>query len=408
MFLRFLFLICATTIFNSFSSDITQTINYDQLQEEISVLNGNNQNEKSLIKLEGILNNPKSTAYDKYHAYLQKSLTYKQLYNYSGALINLQNAYHEGQLSQHKVETETRILIERILIHYDLNNEKELLESLKQVDPQHLHYVQKETLAFYICILGQLELKKGNYIAAEKHFDAGIRLLEQQNPKHLPVLYKAKIQLYNKLKDKQKAQEAFDNGYDNANKYGIDIYKITMLESMILFYVGNGDFKNAYEVQKQVSEERRQYDAANRSGKLNQLEKELLQERNLEESSNQKKITLLYIYVIILLLGLIIALFKLNKANKQRRLSTEKELELLRFRLLKDANQPDAEESTALLSTIDVSKLKPRHLKIIELVREGKTNKEIAAELFISDNTVKYHLKTIYDILEVNSRSALM
>ncbi|WP_316815436.1 LuxR C-terminal-related transcriptional regulator [Pedobacter nyackensis] len=408
MFLRFLLLICAISIFNLLTPALGQTINYDKLQEEIFVLNGNNQNEKSLTRLEAIINDSKSTAYDKYHAYLQKSLTYKQLYNYTGALINLQKAYQEGQQSKHQLETETRILVERILIHYDLKNEKELLETIKQIDPGHLHYVNKETLAFYICVLGQLELKKDNTVAAEKHFDDGIKLLEQQNPRHLPVLYKAKIELYNKLKNKQKAQEAFNKGFYYANKYGIDIYRITMLESMIFYYVENDDYKNAYEVQKKVSEERRQYDAANRSGKLNQLEKELLQDRNLEESKNQKKVTLLYIYVIVLLLGLIIALFKLNKANKQRRLSIEKELELLRFRLLKDAKSADTEESTQLLKTIDTSKLKPRHLEIIELVREGKTNKEIAAELFISDNTVKYHLKTIYDILEVNNRSDLM
>ncbi|MBB2151396.1 LuxR C-terminal-related transcriptional regulator [Pedobacter gandavensis] len=408
MFFRSLLLICATSLLNLLTPAFGQTIDYDKLQEEISLLNDNNQNEKSLIKLEAIINDAESTAYDKYHAYLQKSLTYKQLYNYTAALTNLQNAYLEGQKSKHRIETETRILIERILIHYDLKNDKELLEAIKQVDPAQLHYVKKETLAFYICVLGQLEFKKDNLVAAEKYFDDGIKLLEQQNPKHLPVLYKAKIQLYTRLKNKQKAQEAFDKGFYYANKYGIDIYRITMLESMILYYVENDDYKHAYEVQKKVSEERRQYDAANRSGKLNQIEQELLQHRNLEESSNQKKITLLYVYVIILLLALIFALYKLNKANKQRRLSIEKELELLRFRLLKDANSTDTQENPPLSKSIETSKLKPRHLKIIELVREGKTNKEIASDLFISDNTVKYHLKTIYDILEVNSRSELM
>ncbi|MBC8986999.1 response regulator transcription factor [Pedobacter sp. N36a] len=408
MFLRFLLLICATGIFNFLTPAVSQTINYNKLHEEISVLNGNNQHEKSLIKLESIISDPTSSAYDKYHAYLQKSLVYKQLYNYTGALTNLQNAYQEGQKTEHKLETETCILIERILIHYDLKNEKELLENLKQVDASLLHYVKKETLAFYTCVLGQLELKKDNVVAAEKYFDEGIKLLEKENPKHLPVLYKAKIQLYNKLKSKQKAQEAFNKGFNYAVKYGIDLYRIMMLESMIFYYVENDDYKNAYEVQKKVSEERRQYDAANRSGKLAQLEKEFLQDRNLVESSNQKKVSLLYVYVILLLFGLIITLFKLNKANKRGRLSTERELELLHFRLQTDASPTDTHGSMQPLRAADTSKLTPRHLKIIELVREGKTNKEIAAELFISDNTVKYHLKTIYDLLEVNNRSALM
>ena len=44
---------------------------------------------------------------------------------------------------------------------------------------------------------------------------------------------------------------------------------------------------------------------------------------------------------------------------------------------------------------------------IIQLVQSGKNNKEIAADLFISENTVKYHLKTIYTILEIKHRNEL-
>ena len=37
----------------------------------------------------------------------------------------------------------------------------------------------------------------------------------------------------------------------------------------------------------------------------------------------------------------------------------------------------------------------------------GKTNKEIGVELFISENTVKYHLKIIYEALNITNRSKL-
>jgi len=408
MFLRCLFIIILSFLTVLGEPLLGQTIDHAKLHEEISELNDQNQNEKSLIKLEEIINNTKSTAYDKYHAYLAKSLTYKQLYNYTGALLNLENAEKEGQISKHKEEAATRVLIERIFIHFDLKNEKELSESLKRVDPKNLHYINKETRAFYNCILGHLELKKNNDLGAERYFDEGIKLLQNDNPKHLPVLYKAKIQLYNKLKDKEKVLEAFNQGMHYATRYGIDIYKISLLESMIFFYVDNNDYKNAYEVQKKVSEERRQYDAANRSGQLNALENELLQKRNSAQSAIQGKFIILYISIIILLTGLIITLTRLNKVNKLRRLSTEKELGLLRFRLLHEGTKSSSNDNEEIACTIDLSKLKPRHLKIVELIREGKTNKEIGAELFISENTVKYHLKTIYDILEINNRSALM
>ena len=45
-----------------------------------------------------------------------------------------------------------------------------------------------------------------------------------------------------------------------------------------------------------------------------------------------------------------------------------------------------------------------RQLQIIELVKQGKTNKEIGCQLFISENTVKYHLKIIYQTLGIENR----
>ena len=52
--------------------------------------------------------------------------------------------------------------------------------------------------------------------------------------------------------------------------------------------------------------------------------------------------------------------------------------------------------------------LSERQLEIIRLVEQGKTNKEIGNELFISENTVKYHLKIIYNTLAIDNRNSLI
>ena len=59
--------------------------------------------------------------------------------------------------------------------------------------------------------------------------------------------------------------------------------------------------------------------------------------------------------------------------------------------------------------TLDLSKfqLSERQMQIIELLRQGKSNKEIAESLYISENTVKYHLKSIYEILDIRHRSEI-
>ncbi len=48
--------------------------------------------------------------------------------------------------------------------------------------------------------------------------------------------------------------------------------------------------------------------------------------------------------------------------------------------------------------------LTPRERQVLELVAQGLTNKEIAAHLVISENTVRTHLRRILDKLHVHSR----
>jgi DNA-binding NarL/FixJ family response regulator len=48
--------------------------------------------------------------------------------------------------------------------------------------------------------------------------------------------------------------------------------------------------------------------------------------------------------------------------------------------------------------------LTPRELEILQLVITGKTNKEIAHEIFISKKTVEFHLDNIYSKIGMRTR----
>lgn len=52
--------------------------------------------------------------------------------------------------------------------------------------------------------------------------------------------------------------------------------------------------------------------------------------------------------------------------------------------------------------------LTPREAQIVGAIEEGLTNKEVAIRLDISLETVKYHIKHIYEKLQVNSRHGLI
>ena len=48
--------------------------------------------------------------------------------------------------------------------------------------------------------------------------------------------------------------------------------------------------------------------------------------------------------------------------------------------------------------------LTQREYEVARLVAEGRTNREIGKELFLSENTVKFYLKSVFQKLEIHSR----
>jgi len=64
-------------------------------------------------------------------------------------------------------------------------------------------------------------------------------------------------------------------------------------------------------------------------------------------------------------------------------------------------------ESARVRDDTSRRQLTPQELQVGLALAEGRTTRETAARLFLSPKTVEYHLRHVYDKLEIRSREEL-
>ena len=68
----------------------------------------------------------------------------------------------------------------------------------------------------------------------------------------------------------------------------------------------------------------------------------------------------------------------------------------------KGSSENEFVRNTKIIETLTISK---RELQVLEQLAHGLTNQQVADQLFISINTVKTHVKNLYEKLEVTGRT---
>lgn len=92
------------------------------------------------------------------------------------------------------------------------------------------------------------------------------------------------------------------------------------------------------------------------------------------------------------------------KPFDERDLYTALEIALFNFQSANDGDVISCEE----LNKKILGSFTPKEYEIILQIMEGYANKQLAEANFVSLNTIKTHLKNIYDKLEVNSRTQVI
>lgn len=400
---KIIYFVFTIFVLNNFC--LAQQVNFEKLEAQIAKLNDELQYDKSIKILTDLIHNKSATSYDKYYAYLLKSYTYKRVFNYTKTLQALDFALKEGLNSEQKDQVVNTIIAEKSFVFFDTQDYQKaevLMSQLRRLEYKHL---TTETKSWLIMQEGYINMLKKDYQKAEKFLDEAIALIQSNSPEDVPNIYGKKMELYNQMKLFDKRDATFKEGLKIAKAYHKVKYEMYLYQVMRNIFQENEDYKNAFYTQKKYDSIVKFYNATEASSKIELTEKQLEEQNTKLKALNQQYLNYILYGVITSLFLLLFFVIKLYQSNKSRRILMEKENTRIHHEIEQLTKSLD-EKGNATIDLTSYS-LSDRQLEIIDLIKNGLTNKEIATKLFISENTVKYHLKIIYEVLDVEHRSAI-
>ena len=388
-----------------FTQSFGQSEKLKKLENQIKTFNDNLQYEKSIAVLNEIITNEQSTHYEKYYAYLLESFTYKRLFNYTKTLHKLDLALAEGLQSDQKEEVKNTIDAEKCFVYFDTQDYPKAEALITQLRKLNFKHLTIPTQSWIIMQDGYIKMLNKDYAKSEQLLNEAAALVKANSPENLPNIYGKKMELFNKMNLFEKRDTAFKEGLLLAKKYNKVKYEMYLYQVMRNILQENEDYKNAFFTQKKYDSIVKYYNATDANGKLELAEKKLEDENRQLKEQNEKYIDYILYGVIVSLLLLLYFAFRLYQSNMAKRILVEKENTRIHNEIERLTQALD-EKGNATLNLSNYN-LTDRQKEIIDFIRSGLTNKEIATKLFISENTVKYHLKIIYEILDVEHRSAI-
>ncbi len=374
----------------------------EDLKNQVTLYNDKQEYENSINLIHSFLQNKNATAYDYYFALVLKSHTHKRLFNYPQALVYLDSAYTYGIKSDRKQEVIACIKAEKSFVYFDTRNYAVSSKIMKELKSSNFKYISDENRPVIIMQLGYIAYLDHDYRNAEILYDEAIALMSTSIERNLPMIYGKKVKLYGKMNLPEKRNIAFNLGVKTADKFKILKYKLYMYEMLFQQFGENEDYRNAYFAGSKFDSIKNLYNAEQESTNVEITEQKFTlfsQDAKLK----QQRYLLWFLAAFVLCLALIIWLiYYLLRAKKK----THQLLEIEYKRITDELYVMTQGETDKRDVINDLSKfnLTARQHTVINMLKDGKSNKEIADELSITANTVKYHLKTIYDILKVEKR----
>jgi DNA-binding CsgD family transcriptional regulator len=253
---------------------------------------------------------------------------------------------------------------------------------------------------------GYLFLRDKKYDRAELKYEQALEIMKTANNCNLPIVLVKMMDLYHQKNDIKKVESLYAESMKISKGCGILRYETYAASEMESIYKERNLLSKAYAVSLKVDSLKKIEDLESKVSEMHVIDKKYIEKKEAlqEKSVFWEKIGAVFVATI--LLSIITYSFRKSKSLKTEKQKMEEEMEQIRDDLNSySESYYSTEKSVSLESAIiNSDKLTDRQKELLKLMADGLSNKEIGEKLFITESTVKYHIKNIYSILELKDR----
>ena len=398
--------VCLFANFNTVLAQENPTL--EKLEETVYQLNNKLKYSESQALLLPLLQDRTLSSEYRFKVAILLSYTYKRVFDYQSALKFLNAAKGFAQNSTDRKYLLANILSEQAFVYFDIHKYKMSDSIMRILAESDFRYIASENKSKLLMQQGYLLFLNKQNEKADVVYNQALKLMRISNPCNLPMIYVKKIQLYNGMGRKDLFDEAVRKSEFYADSCGIIKYHLYANQELLNIYEAKNDLESIVRTQKKLDSLNEIYSIEQNISDLhNQKETILLQVKDDEINRAQMSEKYLALVlagssVLIIFLTSSLILFRRKQRFMEEQFSRIKS-ELDHY-LTSSTTQSSAKEE---IDQIDLQILSERQKEVLHCLAQGMSNKDVAEKLCISENTVKYHIKNIYQLLDIKGRKGL-
>ncbi len=400
--LLFIFILLWTSVFSSAKK-------LDLISLENRIVKNNregkqqtSQEELSRLILDNDLSNREEASVLLFMAY-----TYRSITDYLSCIDYLDKS---KAIAEKLSDNETLLMeinYEYAFAYFDNNDYKKSKSIMEYIQKQNYKNASLENQSYLLMQEGFLLMMENQFQKSEKKYKQAYEMTKKANACNLPVVLVKMMELSNKQNQISKTEGYYEESLKWANQCNILKYKILSYGEMERIYKDNNLYNKAYIIGKKLDSLRKIENLEATIAQMHLADKKLLEQeqQNHEHHLFLRRLIIILSLVVFFLMGRIWYLKKYGLLKKAKhKLKEDKQQMEKELFYQSDKNNSQKLDNKYCEFFEDFNKLTERQVDLFHLIAEGFSNKEIADKMFITESTVKYHIRNIYTILEIKDR----